>query len=179
VRSGEVQPDIRDPINLSNHHQKKHHQHDHIFHTNQSTSKTSRRAHLGRIARMRAPSGSPHCNTRSSLIKIVSISPSSTLHINLTISSPQSLPVLLSSGIISLSPPYRLPVHTAFVPHRPNFSPPCSHAINTTEQTGRVGANRDAALIAHMNAELREDEGSWEYVRNECKKGRDGYNGPK
>ncbi|KAF3011132.1 hypothetical protein E8E13_011432 [Curvularia kusanoi] len=110
----------------------------------------------------------------------IDIDPSATLRISLTISTsprtiPRHIPILLSSGVISISPLYltQAPSKPEFIPHRPTFpSAASSHAPISKDKAKR---HRHAALIAHLSAELREDGGSWEDVVRECKKGRGGY----
>lgn len=142
----------------------------------------------------------------------ITISTTATLHITLAISPPLAAsepsrapchtPILLSSGVVSTSPPYRTSttIQPVFIPHRPTFVHPRS-----SEDTEREGCawskdritdgkskngvrkedvraegkegRRHAALLAHLRADLREDGGSWEDVGRESRMGRGGYQG--
>lgn len=114
----------------------------------------------------------PNCNpaswiNTSSNTNVISISPTSTLHIALAFSSnlpspapypptqrAKHHPVLLSSGVISTSPPYRSSARKPeLIPYQLTFSVPVALAARES---------RHAALIAHLNAEVREEGGSWE-----------------
>lgn len=135
---------------------------------------------------MRAPSQDSQSILPRHSAKSISIAPTSTLHITLNLSilaTPHQIihtPVLLPSGVVSISPPYHScsfpPQLTKreFIPHRPIFSPPASSLISSGEEK----RCRHAALTAHLSAEMREDGGSCEGVGKECKRGRGGYNGP-
>lgn len=127
----------------------------------------------------------------------ISISSTASLHITLTVPplptarhhrhSLRHTPVLLPSGVISTSPPYRASssAQPAFVPHRPTFPQPrLSEDTRRTEDAESARSEdkerwRHAALTAHLSAELREDSGQWMDMAKECRAGRGGYQGPR
>ncbi|KAF9701528.1 hypothetical protein EKO04_000992 [Ascochyta lentis] len=112
------------------------------------------------------------------------ISPTSSLYITITTTTYESLTISISSrvptiphnGMTSISPSYCSTGHLPeFIPFRPHFLLPRTLQCKE-EKTGK--AYRHAALMAHLNAELREDGGPWENVERESKTGRGGYNVP-
>ena len=117
-------------------------------------------------------------STASANHNTTDISTSSMLRITLTLSAPltiQHKPIILPNGMISTSPPYLHPLSTVpqqpeFIPYRPTFETPPTIGKDT---------RRHAALIAHLNAELREGRRSFENVARECRRGRGGYQGPR
>lgn len=148
-------------------------------------------------ANMRAPAKGSASDARAT-DNSISISSTASLHITLAVSplptprhhrhKPRHTPIILPSGVISTSPPYRTSTsgQPVFVPHRPTFSQPRLSEdtrkiedARTEEGTRTEGKEKriHAALIAHLKAELREDSGPWVDMMNECTVGRDGYQG--
>ena len=129
-------------------------------------------------------SSTTNCNHNSFVVV-----PAATLHITIRISSfsssPSSpsipalastisqrhTPALLPSGVISVSPPFHSSSgQPKFIPHRPTFCVPSTSRVNQEQEN----KGRHAALIAHLNADLREER-AWERVERKCMRGRGGY----
>jgi len=146
---------------------------------------------------MRAPAKGSASDAKANNNSI-SISSTASLHITLAVSPlptprhhrhrPRHTPIVLPSGVISTFPPYRASTSAqpVFVPHRPTFSQPRLSEDTRRREDARLeeGTRTEdkekrthAALIAHLNAELREDSGPWVDMMKECTVGRGGYQG--